>query len=217
MKLFRNPGLMIAVFWCAAMVIAPIAAAAGAGQSSGQGIDQPPGSQGINPGQVDQGNNLMQQGQGTGFGNDQNTAGPGQGNRPPGMDKGNGTESGDRSFFADNGNMTPPPEMPSWDPANSTAFNKTAGHGHRAGNMTGVNMTDIPPPVDRYPANMTAINQTPHGYGDENQTYASPPQQGSGDAGGQQWNVNQQAQSQKNSGKSLIDELIAWLKAHGVS
>jgi succinate dehydrogenase/fumarate reductase cytochrome b subunit len=40
MKLFRLLGLMIAVFWCAAMVLVPVAAAAGAGQGTNQGNNQ---------------------------------------------------------------------------------------------------------------------------------------------------------------------------------
>jgi len=56
MQLFRHLGLMIAVFWCAAMAVAPIAAA-----GAGQDMNQAPGSPGMNPGQGNQGNNQMQQ------------------------------------------------------------------------------------------------------------------------------------------------------------
>ena len=56
MQLFRHTGVIIAVFWCAAMIFAPMAAA-GAGQDMNQGS----GSPGMNPGQRNQGNNQMQQ------------------------------------------------------------------------------------------------------------------------------------------------------------
>ena len=44
MQIFRHLGLMIAVFWCAAMVVAPIGAA-----GAGQDMNQAPGSPGMNP------------------------------------------------------------------------------------------------------------------------------------------------------------------------
>jgi hypothetical protein len=216
MKIFRHLGLMIAVFWCAAMVVAPMAAAAGAGQ----GMNQAPGAQGITMGQANQGNNQMQQGQGTRSGNNQqgnsqSNAGPGQGNGPQGMDRGNMSEFG---------NMTPPGD---WDPANMTALNRTAGHGH--GNMTGFNMselnrTDMHPPGDWNPANMTAGNQTGRGHSNGNLTPPGQLPQQNGASQGQVENQNQQpgqnqpqAQNQNNSNDSLVAELMDWLKAHGIS
>jgi hypothetical protein len=193
MKLFRHPGLMIAVFWCAAMVMAPMAAAAGSDQS------------------MNQGNNQIQQGNG------QNTAGPGQGNGPQRMGRGNATGFGNMTPFASgDGNMTAPPDKPDWGPDNSTAMNMTGWHGRQPGNMTGMNMTDIPPPMKWDSANMTAINHTWHS--DGNQTLPAPPQQQNGADHGQQMNQSQQqTQNRNNSGNSLIDELIAWLKDQGIS
>jgi hypothetical protein len=215
MKVFGHLGLTIAVFLCVAMVMAPIAAAAGA-------------DQGLN-----QGNNQMQQGQAPGSGNTmnpqgngQNNGGPGQGNGPQGMDRANLTGFGNSTLFAPgDGNMTAPPGKPDWDPANSTALNMTGGHGHRPGNMTGMNltgfnmtglnMTEIPPPGNWDPANTSAMNQT--WYGDGNQTPPAPPQQNGADLSREMNQYQQQAQSQNNSGNSLINELIAWLKDHGIS
>jgi hypothetical protein len=79
MKIFRHLGLMIAVFWCAAMVIVPLAAAADAGYGNNMEMNQP-GSPGINPEQAESGTNQLQQDPGQG--NAQNTDGPGQGNIP---------------------------------------------------------------------------------------------------------------------------------------
>jgi hypothetical protein len=92
----------------------------------------------------------------------------------------------------------------------------TAGHGHRPGNMTGLNTTDIHPPGNGDPANMTAGNQTWHGHGDGNLTpHAQPPQQnGTSQGNNQMLQVNQ---DQKTANDDLITELIAWLKAHGIS
>lgn len=216
MQLFRHLGLMIAVFWCAAMVVAPIAAA-----GAGQDMNQAPGSQGMNPGQGNQGIGQMQigPGQGTGSGNNQqgngqNVAGPGQGNGPQGVGKGNATGFG---------NMTPP-EKPDRDLDNTTALNRTAMHGHQSGNltrfnMTNVTMTDIPPPRGWNPTNMTAVNQTGHGHGDGNLTPpAQMQQQGNNNNQGPQGTINQQqALTRINSDDSIIGELISWLNAHGIS
>jgi hypothetical protein len=230
MQLFRHTGVIIAVFWCAAMIVAPMAAA-------GQDMNQGSGPQGMNPGQGNQGNNQMQTGQGTGSGNGQNIAGPGQGNGPQGMGRGNGTEFGNRSLFRpDDGNMTAPPD---WDTDNSTAFNKTERRGPWSGNMTGMNMTGrnmtgmnltgMPPRGDWDPANMTAMNQTGR-HGNGNMTPPDQSQmQGNGNNQGPQGTSNQQpgqtqqqtrnlqGTTQNNSSDSLIAELIDWLKAHGVT
>jgi hypothetical protein len=211
MKLFRHLGLMIAVFWCAAMAMAPMAAAAGAGQSSTQGNPQASGLQSMNPGQANPGGNQMQQdtGQGTGStgsinqqGNGQDFAGPGQGNGPQEFGMRNTTGFRNQTLFAPDGNRTAPPDTPDWDPDNSTAMNATAGHGPR-GNTTSINMTDIPPPVTRDPANMTSASQTWHGQNTGNMSMHAPPQPGNG--------TNQ---SQQQSSDTLIAELITWLKAH---
>ena len=219
MKLFRHLCLIIAVFWCAVMVIAPMAAAEGTGQSTNQGTDLPPGPQGMDPGQANQGNNQgnnqMQQGPGqaTGSGNSmnqpgniQNNAGPGQGNQKQGQGLWNATEFG---------NMTPP-EKPDWNPDNSTVLNSTAWHGHRpvtmtGMNMTGINMTDIPPPGNFDPANMTAMNHTAW-HEDGNMTPPAPPAQGNAPGQGRQ-----QTQDQLNSTSDLIAQFLEWLKARSVT
>ena len=48
MKIFRHPGLIVALVWVAAMVLAPIAAATGAGPGTDQLPGQPPAGQGMN-------------------------------------------------------------------------------------------------------------------------------------------------------------------------
>ena len=184
------------------MVLVPLAAATDAGQSTNQGTSQAPGSQGMDPGQANQGNNQMQQGPGQGTGSDnnqqgngQNNAGPGQGSGPQGFGRGNATELGNHTMLAPyDGNMTAPPGMPGWNLDNSTALNNTAWHGHRPGNMTDVNMTDVPPPGDWDPANMTDANQAWHGHGDGNLTMPAPPVQG---------NAPAQQQDQMNSTEIL--------------
>lgn len=227
MKLFRHLGLMIAVFWCAAMVLIPLAAAAdadnGTNQGMNQGTNQAPGSQDMDPGQVNQGNNQgnnrMQQGPGQAAGsgntitqgNNQNNAATGQGNRPGGF--GNATALGNRTMHApDNGNMAPP-EKPAWDTANMTAMNSTAWHGHGAGNMT-----DIPPPMGGGdPTNTTAMNNTGW-HGDGNMTPHAPPAQGNTPGQGQQQVQNQlETQEQVNSTGDLIAQFLEWLKARGIT
>ncbi|OPX64405.1 MULTISPECIES: hypothetical protein [unclassified Methanoregula] len=131
MQLFRHLGLMIAVFWCAAMVVAPMAAAAGAGQDTNHAPqNMGPGQSGS--GQGFNGNGLFQQGDRAG------NAGPGQGGRPQGMDRGNMTGFMNRTNMA-------LPEKPDRDPDNATAMNMTGWHGPR-GNMTGMNVTNMTPP-----------------------------------------------------------------------
>jgi hypothetical protein len=231
MKLFRHLGLMIAVFWCAVMVLVPLAASAdtgyGTNQGMNQGTNQAPGSQDIGPGQVDQGNtqgntqgnNQMQQGPGqaTGTGNtmvrqegnNQNNAATGQGNRPGGF--GNATALGNRTMHApESGTMTP--EKPAGDTANMTAMNSTIWHGHGAGNMT-----DIQPPMGGNPTNTTAMNSTPW-HGDGNMTPHAPPAQGNIRGQGQQQVQNQQeTQDQVNSTGDLIAQFLEWLKAQGIT
>ncbi|HSQ94226.1 MAG TPA: hypothetical protein VLL74_08030 [Methanoregula sp.] len=205
MKLFRNPGLMIAVFWCAAMVIAPIAAAAGAGQNTYHGTERLPGSPAINPGSgtTDQGKSL-------------NTAGPaGQGNRPgwsgnatahnglQGRDVVNMTGSGNRTRHAPGtGNLTVPPDLPA--PGNVTdrlscPELNSATEGcmtlHRPGSG---NESSLPVLPDRYMDNSTATNQSRHGRMAGNIT--GPDQQ--------------LARSQQQEKADLIAELITWLKIH---
>jgi len=213
MQLFRHLGLMIAVFWCAAMVVAPMAAAAGAGQDTNHG------PQGMGPGQAGSmqgsGNNNGQFQQGDPAGN----AGPGQDGRPQGMDRGNMTG------FMNRTNMTPP-ERPDRDPDNTTALNMTGWHGHH-GNLTGMNMTGmiLPEKPDRDPDNTTAMNMTGwHGHHGNltgmNMTNMTPPdqppQQGSGTGPG--WQGSSQPQADRNdSESSLISELVSWLKSHGIS
>lgn len=222
MQLFRHLGLMIAVFWCAAMVVAPMAAASGAGQDTNHG------PQGMGPSQGGFAGNQMQQGtgQGSGSGNSPNWQDnqdsnpvPGQGGRPQGMARGNTTGMNMTRFTVTDGNRTgvhPPGDR---DPDNTTAINMTGWHGHRPGNTTPFNMTDLPPPGERDPANMTAANQSWHGHGDGNLTPPDQlPQQGKGNSQGWQGGGNQQqADSRNGSGDSLIDELIGWLKARGIS
>ena len=218
MQIFRHLGLMIAVFWCAAMVVAPMAAA-----GAGQDMNQEPGSPGMNPGQGIQGNNQMQPVQGGNTmnpqGNGQNNAGPGLGNRSQGMDRGNLTAFGNHTRIApDNGNLTAALEKPGRDPGNSTALNKTGHHSPWNANLTGANITEIPPPMGWDPANMTAVNQTGHGHGDSNLTRPAHLQQQNGTDGGRQGNENQQqVQTRLNSSDSLIADLVDWLKAHGIS
>ena len=115
--------------------------------------------------------------------------------------------------------MTAPPDIPDWDPNNSTAMNRTTGHGFHGNmtsrNVTGINMTDMPPPGEWDPANMTAMNQTGRDHGNGNMTPPAPQQQNNNQV---QNNQNQQQSTgQNNSNDSLIAELIAWLKAHGIS
>jgi hypothetical protein len=229
MQLFRHLGLMIAVFWCAAMVVAPMAAATGAGQ------DMSHSPQGMGPGQSGPGTAQMQQGSGQGSGNTAgsaqqgnqgNNAGPGQGGQFPGMTRGNMT--GMNMTGMNWTNMTPP-ERPDWDPDNSTAMNTTGMHGRWSGNGTPFNMTDgnmtgFPPHGNWDPANMTAANQSWHGYDDGNMTPPQEPaRQGAGNGQGPQAQQGGgqgqqfQANSQDTAGNSLISELVDWLKAHGIS
>ena len=207
MQLFRHLGLMIAVFWCAAMVVAPMAAAAGAGQDTNHGPQgMGPGQEG--PGQESEnGNGLFRQGGQAG------NAGPGQGGRMQGMPRGN--------MSAMNMTNMTLPEKPDRDPDNSTAMNMTGWHGNRPGNITPFNMTNrtLPEKPDWNPANITAVNQSRHDHGDGDLTPPGEPgRQGVGN--GQGWQGNgepQQADSRNGSGDSLIGELIGWLEAHGVS
>jgi hypothetical protein len=226
MKLFRHLGLMIAVFWCAVMVLVPLAAAADTGyginQGMNQGTNQAPGLQNMDPGQVNQGNyqgnTQVQQGPGpaTGSGNtmnqgnNQNNAATGQGNRPVGF--GNATAPGNRTMHApENGNMTQP-EKPAWDAANLTMMNSTGWHGHGAGNMTEILLT---PGGD--PTNTTAMNSTAW-HGDGNMTPHAPPAQGNTPGQGQQQVQNQQeTQEQLNSTGDLIAQFLEWLKTRGIT
>jgi hypothetical protein len=151
MRLFRHPGLLIALVWVAAMALAPIAAASGAGQ----GTDQLPGQA---------------------PGNGQGGAAPGQGiqpgiagnlsghSGPQDRIRGNMTAMNRTIHAPPSGNMTAPPGIPGWDTANSTAPQEF-------GNMT-------PPPFlpDGNTGNTTALNKTWHGH-EENQ---SLPVQGLG-------------------------------------
>jgi len=202
MKLFRHLGLIIAVFWCAAMVVVPMAAAAGAGQGTNQG---PAPGQGMSAGQ---GNNQMQQGPGQSGsdnpvnqqGNGLNPATPGQGSRPG--EFGNATMFRNGTIPATGtGNMTAPPGKPDWDPANMTALNNTARHGHGSANLT-----DIPPPMDWNPANSTGMNNTGW-HGDGNMTMPAPPVQGSVPA-----QDGQQTQDQVNSTGDLLAQFLEWLR-----
>lgn len=210
MQLFRHTGVIIAVFWCAAMIVAPMAAA---GQDTNQGSVP---HQGMNPGQGYQGNNQVQPGQETGSGNGQNHAGPGQGSRPQETGRWNTTGFGNHTPFADDGNLTVQPEKPDRNPDNATAFNTTARHGPRGGNMTGMNRTDIPPPGDWDPSNMTAVNQTWHAPDDGNLTPPVPPRGDAADPGHQEGQNRQQAQN-LDSRDSIIAEILSWFKDHGVS
>jgi len=176
----------------------------------------------MSPGPIDQANNRMQPGLGQGTGSEntlnlvgcgQNNAGRGQGTGPQGLGRVNGTEFGNMTLFStDDGTMEAPPLNPCWDPDNSTALNTTAWHVHRPGNMTGgnmteMNLTDVPPPRAWDPAKMKAANQTWCGHDQGYLTRpAQPPQHN-----------QQQAQNQNNSGDRLTDELISLLKARGIS
>jgi hypothetical protein len=70
---------------------------------------------------------------------------------------------------------------------------------------------------------MTAMNQTGRDHGNGNMTPPAPQQQNGTNQNQQnnnqvQNNQNQQQSTgQNNSNDSLIAELIAWLKAHGVT
>jgi len=59
------------------------------------------------------------------------------------------------------------------------------------------------------------MNQTWHG--DGNLTPPAPPQQNGADLSREMNQSQQQAATRNNSGNSLINELIAWLKDHGIS
>jgi hypothetical protein len=229
MKLFRHLGLTIAIFWCAAMVLIPLAAAADAGygtnQGMNQGTNQPPGLLGMNPGQANQGNNQgnnqMQQGPGqvTGSGNTMTYQGNNQynaeserGNRTQWIGRENVTEFGNRTEFVPEGNMTQP-EKPVWDTSNMTVMNRTIMHGHGAGNMT-----DIPPPTGGDdPKNTTSMNSTAwHDSG--NMTLRAPPAQRNTSAQGQQQVQNQQeTQELVDSTGDLIAQFLEWLKACGIT
>lgn len=237
MKLFRHLGLMIAVFWCAAMIVIPLAAAADAGCGINQGMNQP-GSPGMEEGQAGPGNNQMQNGPGQAAQSGgslnlqedvRNNAGPGQGNRPggswnmtlqgnqPGCSPVNGTAFGNHMLFRpDDGNLTPPAEKPEWDPANVTAMNNTRWHGHGNGNIT-----DIPAPMDQDPANMTAVNTTGwHSHADVNRTVpVQPPVQGNGQGlqGRQPVPDQQESGNDMNSPGEFLAQLVSWLKANAGS
>ena len=97
MILFRHLGLMIAFFWCAAMVLVPLVVAADAGYATNQGMNQ-----GTNPA-PGSGNTTSQQEK------TQNNSAPGQENRPQDMGRGNMTESRNpAAFVLGNSTMTPP-------------------------------------------------------------------------------------------------------------
>jgi hypothetical protein len=190
MKLFRHPGLIIAIFWCAAMVLAPMVA--------GQRMDQ------MAPGQASGPGGSVNQIPGNG----QNNAAPGQ---PDGMgnataphdpqDRGSGnmTAFGNRTMHTpSDGNMTAPPDMPDWSGDNSTAM----------GNMTMhrpdfANETAHPMPPDGNRDNSTAVlNQSWHGPAAGNHSLPVPPLQESG-----------QSLDEQLSAGTIIDELISWLRA----
>jgi hypothetical protein len=187
MNLFRHPGLIIALFWCAAMVLVPMVAAVGVGPGADQPPGQAPGGQGIGPVQ----------------GNGQNSITPGQGTHPeetgdqtgrPGLrapDWGNMTTTGNGTIRAPpEGNMTAPPDMPEWDSGNAT---ERQGFG---------NMTPPPLPPEGDTGNATCMNQTRHGPVAGNQSIPVPPLQENGQ------NLDEQL-----SAGTLIDELISWLRA----
>ena len=111
MKLFRHPALIIAIFWCAAMVLAPMVAAA----TAGQGMDQMAPNQASGPGgSVNQmpanGQNNAAPGQPDGMGNATARHGPQD------RSSGNMTAFGNRTMHAPgNSNMTAPPVPPDWN------------------------------------------------------------------------------------------------------
>lgn len=231
MKLFRHLGLMIAIFWCAAMVVVPVAAAAGAGQDTNLGNNQMQHGPGQGPGPR---NTTSQQG------NDPNNAGPGQGTTPEGF--GNLNTSANRTLHAPGtGTMTAPPDKPDRDLVNMTLWNNTARHGNSDGNLTDIlpptkwstsnttamaNMTmhrawsghqsGEPVPPDWDADNTTATNPAWYGHGEGNRTMPAPS--GEGTMPGQDQPQDQQSvQDQMNDTGDLIAQIIAWLKDHGVT
>jgi hypothetical protein len=212
MKLFRLLGLMIAVFWCAAMVLVPVAAAAEAGQGTNQGNNQM--QPGLGQSMGSEGNTHQQ-------GNGQNPAASGMGDPPGGF--GNLNTSANRTLHAPGtgtrtappdlpgfGNMTIKPVPPDWIADNSTRMDTMTMHRPWSGNQTGE-----PLPPHGNADNSTASNQTWHGYGNGNLTMPAPSGQGNMPGQGQQ--DQQSVQEQMNDTNDLIVQLIAWLKDHGVS
>ena len=179
MKIFRLLGLMIAISWCAAMVLTPLTAVAGKGQGVNQGVDQAQSG----TIQANQENNQQGQSLGTGPGpggnmdlqdSGQNTTRPGQGNRPgmfgnatadagqQGRGPGNGAMYGNRTMNGPGaGNMTAPPGMPGWNADNATAMgNMTRQHGQEFGNGTAPAL-----PPDWNANNATAMTGHEPGFG----------------------------------------------------
>jgi len=193
MKLFRHPGLIIAVFWCAAMVLAPMVAAA----TAGQGMNQMAQGQASGPGgSVNQmpgnGQNNAAPGQPDGMGNATERHGPQEGI------SGNLTAFGNRTMHASpDGNMTAPPDMPYGKGDNSTAMGNMTMHRPDFGNET------APPiPPDWNGDNSTAVeNQSWHGPAAGNQSLPVPAP----------WENGQNLDEQLSAG-TLIDELISWLR-----
>jgi|WetSurMetagenome_2_1015567.scaffolds.fasta_scaffold06997_5 hypothetical protein len=138
MKLFRHPGLLIALVWVAAMALTPIAAASGASRGTDQLPGQAPPDQGMNqaPGN---GQEFATPGQGIPpgiAGNQSGHSGPqdrltGNMTAPPGIPGGDATNSTAPQEF---GNMTPPPFPPEGNTSNAMALNRTL-HGP-AGNQS---------------------------------------------------------------------------------
>jgi len=195
MKLFRHPGLIIAVFWCAAMVLVPMVAAAD--QRLGQGMNQmapgqPTGSGGSVNQMLGNGQNNAAPGQPGGIGNA--TAHPG----PQDRGAGNMTAFGNLTMHTPpDGNMTAPPAIPDWNGDNSTAMGNRTMHRPDFANMTPPSL-----PPDGNAGNATGMNQTWHGPVAGNQSLPVPPLQENGQ------NLDEQL-----SAGTLIDELISWLRA----
>jgi len=182
MKIFRHICLVLAVAWCAAMILAPLTSAAGTDRGAIQGNDQirmgnlqagpgnnqAPGNQGMTgrPGNANQKQD-----------NNQNAAGPGQGNRPggfgnmtagtgsPGEGPGNMAGFGNRTMHAPGaGNMTAPQERAAWDTNNATAMGGMNVKRPGFGNET----APSPPAWDA--GNSTAMgdmNRQQRGFGNE--------------------------------------------------
>ena len=183
MKIFRHPGLIVALVWVAAMVLAPIAAATVAGPGTDQLPGQPPAGQGMNQMQntMQDTSSPAERGIPPGLAGNQ-TGHPG----PQGRGFGNMTDDGNRTLYAPPaGNMTAPPADPSWDPSNTTTR-------QNFGNMT-------PPPMPPEGAgNSTVLNQTWHGPAG-NQSVPIQPQETGSDQGSSQ--------------TSLVEEFLSWLRA----
>ena len=212
MNIFRNFGLLIAIFWVAAMVLSPVVTAA-AGQETnpgnsaappGRGTDRMPQIQG--PGSGPEGNagpapwnnqTTLQEASHNG-----GTGRPGNITAQPSLrvwDAGNMTAFGNRTMYdPDPDNMTAPPLPPYWNADNQTLNATIAWHGPGFGNET----------APEFPQPQNVHDGTPS----DNGVWDGPA--GNDTATALILQDHPVNQNQQRSGNDLIAEFFSWLKTH---